>query len=141
MGPVEPDHLSLLRFAVMEIALPAAGVTRQILEQAEALERVTAILQESQDALPPPDPEEVALLREGGSLSVAAFLGGLLQRVIVSVENAASDLRTGVDAETLAVLDQMRPSAAEINSIESALMDRLQRNVQGQGAASGGSHV
>ncbi|HYU34085.1 MAG TPA: hypothetical protein VEW48_18170 [Thermoanaerobaculia bacterium] len=125
----------------MEIALPAAGVTRQILEQAEALERVTAILQESQDALPPPDPEEVALLREGGSLSVAAFLGGLLQRVIVSVENAASDLRTGVDAETLAVLDQMRPSAAEINSIESALMDRLQRNVQGQGAASGGSHV
>lgn len=110
----------------MEIALPA-DIARQILEQAEVLERVTQILQEAQDALPPPDPEEVALLREGGSLSVAAYLIGLLQRAVMSTENAASDLRTGLDAETLAVLDQMRPSAVEINAIESALQERLQR--------------
>ncbi len=97
---------------------------RQILEQAEVLERVTQILQEAQDALPPPDPDEVALLREGGCLSVAAYLIGLLQRVILSTENAASDLRASVDAETLAVLDQMRPSAVEINAIESALQER-----------------
>jgi hypothetical protein len=76
----------------MEIALPA-DVAQQILEQAQVLERVTQILQEAQDALPPPDPEEVALLREGGALSVAAYLSGLLQRVIMNVENAASDLR------------------------------------------------
>ncbi len=107
----------------MEITL-SADVVRQILEQAEALERVTQILQEAQDALPSPDPEEVALLREGGSLSVAAYLSGLLQRVILSVENAASDLRTGVDMETLAVVDQMRPSMVEINAIESALQER-----------------
>lgn len=110
----------------MEIALPP-DVARQILEQAQVLEQVTQILQEAQDALPPPDPEEIGLLREGGSLSIAAYLSGLLQRVIMSVENAASDLRIGVDVETLAVLDQMRPSAVEINAIESALQDRLQR--------------
>jgi hypothetical protein len=111
----------------MEIALPA-DIARQILEQAEVLERATQILQEAQDALPSPDPDEVALLREGGSLSVAAYLSGLLQRVIVNVENAASDLWTGLDPETLAVLDQMRPSAAEINAIESALSERMQRH-------------
>jgi len=110
----------------MEIALPA-DVARQILEQAQALEQVAQILQEAQDALPPPAPEAIALLREGGHLSVAEYLIGLLQRVIMSVENAASDLRTGLDVETLAVLDQMRPSAAEINAIESALLDRLKR--------------
>jgi hypothetical protein len=130
MGPVEPTHFPLLRFAVMEIALPA-DIVRQILDQAQVLERVTQILQEAQDELPAPDPEDVALLREGGSLSVAAYLSGLLQRVIMSVENAASDLRAGLDAETLAVLDQLRPSAAEINAIESALLDRLQRKVGG----------
>jgi hypothetical protein len=105
----------------------SADIGRQILEQAAGLERIAQILQEAQDELPAPNPEDVALLREGGSLSVAAYLSGLLQRVIMSVENAASDLRTGLDVETLAVLDQMRPSAAEINSIESALLDRLQR--------------
>jgi hypothetical protein len=110
----------------MEIAL-SPDITRQILEQAQVLEHVTQVLQEAQDALPPPDPEEIALLREGGNLSVAAYLSGLLQRVIMSVENAASDLRTGIDMETLAVVDQMRPSAVEINAIESALLERLQR--------------
>jgi len=110
----------------MENAL-SADIARQILEQAQVLEQATQILQEAQDALPPPAPEDIALLREGGHLSVADYLTGLLQRVIVSVENAASDLRTGLDAETLAVLDQMRPSAAEINAIESALLDRLKR--------------
>lgn len=99
-------------------------ISQQILEQAEILERVTQILQEAQDALPAPDPEDVALLREGGSLSVAAYLIGLLQRVIMSVENAASDLQTGLDVETLAVLDQIRPSLVEINAIESALQER-----------------
>ena len=110
----------------MEIAL-SADIARQILEQAQVLEQATQILQDAQDALPPLNPEEIALLREGGNLSVAAYLSGLLQRVIVSVENAASDLRTGLDVETLAHLDQMRPSAVEINAIESALLDRLQR--------------
>ena len=99
-------------------------VSRQILEQAEVLERVTRILQEAQDSLPSPEPDEVALLREGGCLSIAAYLIGLLQRVIMSVENAGSDLRTGLDVETLAVLDQMRPSLIEINAIESALQER-----------------
>lgn len=124
--PVEPAHVPLLRCAVMEITFQA-DIARQILEQAQILEQVTQILQEAQDALPPPDPEEIVLLREGGTLSVAAYLSGLLQRVITTVENAASDLRTGLDAETLAVLDQIRPSAVEINAIESALQDRLQR--------------
>ena len=40
---------------------------------------------------------------------------------------ATGGVRTGLDAETLAVLDQIRPSAVEINAIESALQDRLQR--------------
>ena len=115
----------------MDIALPP-DIAQQILEQAQILERVTQVLQEAQDALPPPDPEEIAWLREGGNLSPAAYLMGLLQRVITSVENAASDLRTGLDVETLAVLDQIRPSLVEINAIESALLDRMQRVPHGQ---------
>lgn len=103
-------------------------LANEILEQARILDRVTQALQEAQDALPAPDGEEVGLLREGGSLSVATYLNGLLQRAIVSVENVASDLRTGLEEETLSILDQLRPSAAEINAIEAALNERLQRN-------------
>jgi hypothetical protein len=107
----------------------SADIVHQILEQSQILDQVTQVLQRAQDALPSPDAEEVALLWEGGSLSVAAHVSGLLQRVILSVENAASDLRTGLEEETLSILDQIHPSAAEIHAIEAALDERMHRNV------------
>ena len=103
-------------------------LSQRILEQAQILDQAAQTLQQAQDALPVPDAEEVALLWEGGSLSVAAHLIGLLQRTIMKVENAASDLRTGLDEETLAVVDQIRPSVMEINAIEAALGERLQKS-------------
>ena len=103
-------------------------LSKRILEQAQILDQAGHALQQAQDELPTPDAEEVALLWEGGSLSIDAYLIGLLQRVVMSVENAASDLRTGLDEETLANLDQMRPSAMEINAIEAALGERLQKS-------------
>jgi hypothetical protein len=99
-------------------------LSRKVLEQARLFEQAVQTLQEVQDALPAPDAEEVALLRQGGSLSGAAYLIGLLQRVIVHAENAASDLRMGVDEGMLAVVDQLRPSLVEINAIEAALEER-----------------
>jgi hypothetical protein len=105
----------------------AADIIHQILEQSQILDQVTQVLQRAQNALPSPDAEEVALLWEGGSLSVAAHVSGLLQRVILSVENAASDLRTGLEEETLSILDQIHPSAAEIHAIESALDERMHK--------------
>ena len=104
-----------------------ADIVHQILEQSQILDQVTQVLQRAQDALPSPDADEVALLWEGGSLSVAAHVSGLLQRVILSVENAASDLRTGLEEETLLILDQIHPSAAEINAIEAALDERMHK--------------
>jgi len=103
-------------------------LSRRILEQVQILEQAAQALQQAQDELPAPDAEDVALLWEGGSLSVAAYLIGLLQRVVMSIENAASDLRTGLEEETLSNLDQMRPSAMEINAIEAALGERLPKS-------------
>lgn len=105
-----------------------ADLASELLEQSQILDQVTCSLQQMQDTLPTPGQEEVSLLWEGGTLSVAAYLCGLLQRVILSVENAASDLRTGIEQETLSILDQIHPSAAEINAIDAVLRERLQRD-------------
>jgi hypothetical protein len=105
----------------------APHLAARIVEQAEILERVVQILHSVQTALPAPSPKEVAALRSGGLLSVASYLSGLLQRVLVNVENAASDLRAGVDEEHLANLDEIRLSAVEIIAIESALQERLKK--------------
>lgn len=126
-----------LRFDVMDSktikatdhgALSTETATK-ILSQSALLERIAHTLQETQTALPVPSQEEVAALRNGGSLSVAAYLNGLLQRVILSVENAASDLRTGIEEETLSMLDEMRLSTVEINAIVAAVDERHQRPV------------
>jgi hypothetical protein len=105
----------------------ATHLTARMVEQAEILERVVLILHSVQSALSAPSQKEVAALRSGGSLSVAAYLSGLLQRVLVNVENAASDLRAGADEEHLADLDGIRLSAVEISAIESALQERLRK--------------
>lgn len=105
----------------------SADLAAQIQEQARLLDQVAQALQKLQNTLPAPSIKEVSTLRRGGPLSIAAYLIGLVQRAIVSVENAASDLTTGLDEETLSCLDTMRPSAVEINAIESAMNERLQQ--------------
>jgi hypothetical protein len=133
---VDGTNFRLVRSAAMKNAI-AANLAVQLLEQAEILERATQILHDVQAALPAPSAKEVAALRRGGSISVAAYLSGLLQRVIVNVENAASDLRAGMDEETLSVLDELRLSAVEINAIESALSERLTESLRAALARAG----
>lgn len=110
----------------MELVIPA-DTANQILKQSSHLDQIAQTLQEAQAALPVPSLEEVAALRSGGPLSAAAYLNGLLQRVILSVENAASDLRTGMEEETLSMMDQMRLSTVEINAIVAAVEERSRR--------------
>ena len=99
-------------------------LAKQAEEQAEILDRVAQILQEAQLSIPLPSAEEIAELRRGGPLSKEAYLLGLLQRVILNAENAASDLRIGTDPDTLEKLDRIRLSIVEINAIEAALQER-----------------
>lgn len=96
-------------------------IIRQLRRQSRILGRVVQALQKVQDGIPRPSEREIAELRRGGSLSVAAYLIGLLQRVLVNVENAASDLRTGADEKMLSRVDKLRPCAIEINAISAAL--------------------
>ena len=100
---------------------------KQAEEQAEILDTVAQILQEAQLSLPLPSQKEIAELRKGGPLSKEAYLLGLYQRVILSAENAASDLRTGTDPDTLEKLDRIRLSVVEINAIEAACQERRGR--------------
>lgn len=101
-----------------------SDLSKPIQEQADVLDRVAQILQEAQLSLPLPTWEEIAKLRRGGPLSKEAYLLGLLQRVILSAENAASDLRAGIDPDTLENLDEIRLSVVEINAIETGLKER-----------------
>lgn len=101
-----------------------SDLSKPIKKQADVLDRVAQILQEAQLSLPLPTREEITELRRGGPLSKEAYLLGLLQRVILSAENAASDLRTGIDPETLNNLDQIRLSVVEINAIDAAFQER-----------------
>jgi hypothetical protein len=101
-----------------------SDLSKPIQEQADVLDRVAQILQEAQLSLPLPTREEIVDLRRGGPLGKEAYLLGLLQRVILSAENAASDLRTGIDPETLNHLDEIRLSVVEINAIDAAFQER-----------------
>lgn len=101
-----------------------SDLAKQAEEQAEILDRAAQILQEAQLSVPLPTREEIAELRRGGPLSKEAYLLGVLQRVILSAENAASDLRIGVDPETLNNLDEIRLSVVEINAIDAAFQER-----------------
>ena len=119
MKRVTIDNTEIRRF------LP--DLSKQVEEQADVLDRVAQILQEAQLSLPLPSREEIAELRRGGPLSKEAYLLGLFQRVILSTENAASDLRIGTDPDTLEKLDRIRLSIVEINAIEAALQERQTR--------------
>lgn len=90
--------------------------------QASILDAVVETLQQTQATLPEPGREEIQALREGRQpLSLPAFLRGNLQRVMVAVEDAACDLRSGADDEALSGAPDIRPTAAFINAIESSL--------------------
>jgi hypothetical protein len=104
-----------------------AEIAEKILTQVHALDRVTQILQEAQDELPAPSLKEISALRSGESFSVAVYLIGLLQRAIVDIENASSDLRAAFEEEGLSCLESMRPNAADIAAIETALNERRSR--------------
>jgi hypothetical protein len=101
-----------------------SDLSKPIEKQADVLDRAAQILQEAQLSLPLPTREEIAELRRGGPLSKEAHLLGVLQRVILSAENAASDLRAGIDPDTLENLDEIRLSVVEINAIDAAFQER-----------------
>ena len=54
-------------------------------------------------------------------LSLPAYLRGVLQRVILNVEDAACDLRSGTEDEALAEAPSLSPTEVLLNAIEASL--------------------
>jgi hypothetical protein len=104
-------------------------IAAKVLEQAQALDQVAQILQEAQDELPAPSLKEISALRSGDSFTIVVYLIGLLQRSIVDIENASSDLRATFEEDGLSFLERMRPSAADIAAVETALNERRSRKM------------
>lgn len=105
----------------------STDTAQRILEQARILDQVTQALQEAQDTLPAPSLHEISALRSGESFSAAVYMIGLVQRAIVYIEDAASDLRSGFEEGGLSCLDTLRPVAADVVAIETALNERWSR--------------
>ena len=90
--------------------------------EASALERIVESLQEAQRSLAEPGEEEIEAFERGERpLSLNTYLLYLLQVAIIGVENAASDLQTGLDADALTQLNTVEPTSQVVNTIRSAL--------------------
>jgi hypothetical protein len=98
----------------------------EILEyETTALEQVAEALQEAQELVPRPSPEDAAGMRAGElPVTRGAYLLARLQQFIVAVENAASDLRTDLEC-------RFDPRGVDLvqatfNALEAALEAALQ---------------
>jgi hypothetical protein len=101
---------------------------RQVLEileyETKALDQVAEALQEAQELIPRPSPEDAAEMRAGERpLTRNAYTLARLQQYIVAVENAASDLRT--DLELQFAPDGADRVEATFNALEAALEEAL----------------
>ncbi len=66
-------------------------------KQADALEQCAEVLSYVQAMIPLPSAAEIERVRSGRTMTRDEYLLGRLQRVIVSVENAMSDLRVDLE--------------------------------------------
>ena len=91
-------------------------------QQAAMLDAVAEALQQAQARVPEPSRKEVQEMRgRRRPLSLPAYLRGVLQRVILNVEDAACDLRSGTEDEALAEAPSLSPTEVLLNAIEASL--------------------
>lgn len=91
-------------------------------KQASLLDSVVEALQEAQRCVPEPSREEIQAIRDRRQpLSLPAYLRGHLQRVILAVEDAACDLRSGTEDEALQGIPDFHATETFINAIEASL--------------------
>ena len=107
-----------------EDLLRIVGTAEQVVQMFEsALE----ILETAQSTIPAPTLEEVAEIRQGKRpMTQEAYLIGNLQRVILGAENVVSDLRV-IDLKTLRNVNKLNLSGVELNALEQAVTERLQK--------------
>jgi len=107
-----------------EDLLRIVGTAEQVVQMFEsALE----ILETAQSTIPAPTLEEVAEIRQGKRpMTQEAYLIGNLQRVILGAENVVSDLRV-IDLKTLRSVNKLRLSGLELNALEQAVTERMQK--------------
>jgi hypothetical protein len=102
-------------------------VVRAAREVVQMFEAALEILQAAQSTIPAPTLEEVAEIRQGKRpLTQEAYLIGNLQRVILGAENVVSDLRV-IDLKTLRNVNKLNLSGVELNALEQAVTERLQK--------------
>ena len=102
-------------------------VVRATKEVVQMLEAALEILQTAQSIIPAPTLGEVADMRLGKRpLTPEAYLIGNLQRVILGAENVVSDLRV-IDLKTLRNVNKLNLSGVELNALEQAVTERLQK--------------
>lgn len=90
--------------------------------QAFLLDSVVEALQEAQRCVPEPSREEIQAIRDRRQpLSLAAYLRGHLQRVILAVEDAACDLRSGTEDEALQGIPDFHSTEIFLNAVEASL--------------------
>jgi len=107
--------------------LRIVGTAEQAVQMFEA---ALEILQEAQLTIPAPTLEEVAEIRQGKRpLTQETYLLGNFQRAILAAENVASDLRA-IDLETLRKVHKLHFSGLELNAVEQAVTERMQKGVR-----------
>ena len=116
-----------------EDLLRIVGTAEQMVQMFEA---ALEILQTAQSTIPAPSLDEVAEIRLGKRpLTQEAYLLGSFQRVILGAENVASDLQA-IDLETLRNVHELNLGDVELNAIEQAVTERMQkgaRTLEGEG--------
>lgn len=102
---------------------PWLEVVQKIAEQQSALlEAIVEALQGAQAHVPEPSRAEILAIRERRQpLSLAAYLRGHLQRVILAIEDAACDLRSGSEDEALQGISAFQTTEAFLNAVASSL--------------------
>lgn len=107
--------------------LRIVGTVEQAVQMFEA---ALEILQDAQMTIPAPTLEEVAEIRQGKRpLTQETYLLGSFQRAILAAENVASDLRA-IDLETLRKVHKLHFSSLELNAVEQAVTERMQKGVR-----------
>ncbi len=85
------------------------------------LEAVSTVLEVAQELTPRPTLTEIHLMRIGARpLTRAAYLIGRLQRTLILLEVAASDLQSDLDGG-LDDIQSLDPAEVDFNAIEAAL--------------------
>lgn len=91
-------------------------------QQATLLDGVVEALQQAQSRVPEPSRVEIQAIRDGRQpLDLPAYFWGYLQRVILAVEDAACDLRSGTEDEALIGVPDIHPTDVFMNAIEASL--------------------